>query len=90
MPSVGQRSWQNKTAVICSIQFVQQHSMLSARAITQGVPKTCCLDKLASERRQACAVIKPLFGVLSFVLAQLCSLLTRSEKLPGIGPPIAP
>ncbi len=30
MPSVGQRSWQNKTAVICSIQFMQQHSVLSA------------------------------------------------------------
>ena len=54
-PSFGQNSWQKKTAVICSIQFMQQRSLLSARARTQEVPKTCCLYKLASESKQACA-----------------------------------
>ena len=68
IPSAGQPYWQNRTAVICSIQFVQQHSMQPARAFAQGVPKACCLNKLTCEREKACAVSKPLFAVLSFDL----------------------
>ena len=34
---------------------MQQRSVLSARARTQEVPKTCCLYKLASASKQACA-----------------------------------
>ena len=64
----------------CSIQFLQQSSVQAARGFAQGVPKTCCLNKLASDRRQACAVSKALFAVLLLALALQCSLLTRSEK----------
>ena len=84
--SVGQRSWQNRTAVICSIQFVQQHSVQSTRAFAQGIPKTCCLDNLASARGKPCAVSKPLFAMLSLVLAQHYSLLTTSNYLARVRP----
>jgi len=79
MPSVNQHLWQDETAVFCSIQSVQQCSVLSASARTQESPKTCYLDKFASQRRQACAVSKALFAVLSLVMAHLCSLVTISE-----------
>ena len=46
----------------------------------QGVPKTGRLTKLASESRQARAVSKALFAVLSLGLALQCSLVTRSGK----------
>ena len=71
----------NRTALNCSIQFLQQSSVQAARGFAQGVPKTGCLDKLASERREACAVSKALFAVLSLALALQCSLLTRSKKI---------
>jgi len=48
----------------CSIQFEQQHSMQLARTFAQGVPETCCLDKLASARPKVCAISKPLFAAL--------------------------
>ena len=79
MPPVGQHLWLNRTALNCSVQFLQESSMQAARGFAQGVPKTCCLNMLASERRPACAVSKALFAVLSLALALQCSLLTRSE-----------
>lgn len=45
-------------------------------------PKTCCRNKLASQRMEACAVSKGLLAVLSLALAPQCSLLTRSAKWP--------
>ena len=80
MPPVGQHLWLNRTALNCSVQFLQQSSMQAAKGFAQGVPKTCSLNMLASERRQACAVSIALFAVLSLALALQCSLITRSEN----------
>ena len=50
------------------IQLLQQSSVQAARGFAQGLPKTRCLDTLASERSEACAVGKTLLAahVLSF------------------------
>ena len=53
--------------------------MQPARAFAQGIPKTCCLDKLASERGKACAVNKP--ALLSLVLAQTLTAVLRQQRL---------
>jgi len=57
------------------MRFVLQHNVQSATAFATEMTKTCCLDKLASERGKACAA-KPVFAVLSLVLAQRGSLPT--------------
>ena len=73
------------------IHYICLQLYAASKSRAQGIPETCCLDKLASERGTAFAVSKSLIAVLSLALAQQCSLLTRSEiLLPGIGPPHAP
>ena len=74
----------------------QCYSVQAARGFAPGGPKTGCLDKLASERRQACAVSKALFAVLSLgsAVQYTYQVIAHSQglarDLPGIGPPHAP
>ena len=58
--------------------------MQPARAFAQGIPETCCLDKLASARGKACAVSKPLFAVLSLLWHNSAVYLPDQKMLPGI------
>ena len=78
-------NFRGKTRQLSSVvSSLCSNTALSARAITQGVPKFAAWTSLPLKEG------KPSFAVLSLVLAQLCSSLTRSEKMLEIGLPLAP